>query len=36
MPLIYGEGRENAFIRLEKEIGEHSKGTFYKFYKDST
>ncbi|PMD26604.1 hypothetical protein NA56DRAFT_654415 [Hyaloscypha hepaticicola] len=26
MPLIYGEGRENAFIRLEREIGEHSKG----------
>jgi hypothetical protein len=35
MPLIYGEGRENAFIRLEKEIGEHSKGTVYKFHKDS-
>ncbi|KAH8669473.1 heterokaryon incompatibility protein-domain-containing protein [Tricladium varicosporioides] len=25
MPLIYGEGRENAFIRLEREISEHSK-----------
>jgi len=36
MPLIYGEGRENAFIRLEKEIGEHSKGRVYKFHKDST
>ena len=34
MPLIYGEGRENAFIRLEKEIGEHSKGRVYKFHKD--
>lgn len=36
MPLIYGEGRENAFIRLEKEIGEYLKGTVYKFHKDST
>ncbi|KAH6694346.1 P-loop containing nucleoside triphosphate hydrolase protein, partial [Leptodontidium sp. MPI-SDFR-AT-0119] len=27
MPLIYGEGRENAFIRLEREIGERSRGT---------
>jgi len=37
MPLIYGEGRENAFIRLEREIGEHLKGRFCKFYKkDST
>ena len=26
MPLIYGEGRENAFIRLEEEIGNRSKG----------
>lgn len=26
MPLIYGEGRENAFIRLEEEIGKRSKG----------
>ncbi|KAL5321236.1 hypothetical protein ACEPPN_012050 [Leptodophora sp. 'Broadleaf-Isolate-01'] len=26
MPLIYGEGRENAFIRLEREIGERSRG----------
>jgi hypothetical protein len=34
MPLIYGEGRENAFIRLEREIGEHSKGRVYKFHKD--
>jgi hypothetical protein len=34
--LIYGEGRENAFIRLEKEISEHLKGRVYKFYKDST
>ncbi|KAL5313277.1 hypothetical protein ACEPPN_019010 [Leptodophora sp. 'Broadleaf-Isolate-01'] len=25
MPLIYGEGRENAFIRLEREIGERSR-----------
>ena len=29
MPMIYGEGRENAFIRLEREIGERSKGKFY-------
>jgi hypothetical protein len=36
MPLIYGEGRENAFIRLEREIGERSKGMVYKFYKDLT
>jgi hypothetical protein len=36
MPLLYGEGRENAFIRLEREIGEHSKGKVYKFHKDST
>jgi hypothetical protein len=36
MPLIYGEGRENAFIRLERKIGEHSKGRVYKFHKDST
>jgi hypothetical protein len=36
MLLIYGEGRENAFIRLEKEISEHSKGKVYKFHKDST
>lgn len=36
MPLIYGEGRENAFIRLEREIGERSKGMVYKFFKDST
>ncbi|KAH9207726.1 hypothetical protein DL95DRAFT_415366 [Leptodontidium sp. 2 PMI_412] len=26
MPMIYGEGRENAFIRLEREIGERSRG----------
>ena len=26
MPLIYGEGRENAVIRLRKEISEASKG----------
>ncbi|CZR50232.1 related to calcium-independent phospholipase A2 [Phialocephala subalpina] len=26
MPLIYGEGRENAFMRLEEEIGKRSKG----------
>ncbi|KAL5312995.1 hypothetical protein ACEPPN_019421 [Leptodophora sp. 'Broadleaf-Isolate-01'] len=26
MPLIYGEGRENAFIRLEEEIGKRSRG----------
>jgi hypothetical protein len=26
MPLIYGKGRENAFIRLEEEIGKRSKG----------
>ncbi|KAL5316656.1 hypothetical protein ACEPPN_015705 [Leptodophora sp. 'Broadleaf-Isolate-01'] len=25
MPMIYGEGRENAFIRLEREIGERSR-----------
>jgi hypothetical protein len=36
MPLIYGEGRENAFIWLEKKIGEHLKGRVYKFYKDLT
>ena len=29
MPMIYGEGRENAFIRLEREIGERSKGKFH-------
>ena len=34
MPLIYGEGRENAFIRLERKISEHSKGRVYRFYKD--
>ncbi|KAH9212847.1 hypothetical protein DL95DRAFT_447360 [Leptodontidium sp. 2 PMI_412] len=27
MPLIYGEGRENAFIRLEREIGERLRGS---------
>jgi hypothetical protein len=26
MPIIYGEGRENAFIRLKKEIDETLKG----------
>jgi len=26
MPLIYGEGREHALIRLKKQIEEHSKG----------
>jgi hypothetical protein len=26
MPLIYGEGREKAFIRLEEEIDKHSMG----------
>ena len=26
MLLIYGEGRENAFIRLEEEINKRSKG----------
>ncbi len=26
MPLIYGEGRENAFIRLEEEIRKRAKG----------
>jgi hypothetical protein len=26
MPLIYGEGRRNAFVRLEEEIGKQSKG----------
>ncbi|KAH7374180.1 hypothetical protein BKA64DRAFT_714983 [Cadophora sp. MPI-SDFR-AT-0126] len=26
MPLIYGEGRKNAFMRLEREIDERSKG----------
>lgn len=37
MPLIYGEGKENAFIRLKREIGERSRGEFSKFYdKDST
>jgi hypothetical protein len=34
--LIYGEGRKKAFIRLEREIGEHSKGRVYKFHKDLT
>src|SRR5690349_6654377 len=27
MPLIYGEGRENAFIRLKDEINKASRGT---------
>ncbi|KAH7313072.1 hypothetical protein BKA65DRAFT_151792 [Rhexocercosporidium sp. MPI-PUGE-AT-0058] len=27
MPLIYGEGRENAFVRLKREIDERSRGT---------
>jgi hypothetical protein len=26
MPLIYGEGRRNAFVRLKEEIGKQSKG----------
>jgi Heterokaryon incompatibility protein (HET) len=26
MPLIYGEGRDNAFTRLREEIDKHSKG----------
>ncbi len=25
MPLLYGEGRENAFVRLREEIGKSSK-----------
>ena len=33
MTMVYGEGRENAFTRLAKEIGERSKGNFQK--KDS-
>ena len=28
MPLLYGEGRENAFIRLREEIDRRSKGKF--------
>ncbi|KAH9203232.1 heterokaryon incompatibility protein-domain-containing protein [Leptodontidium sp. 2 PMI_412] len=32
MPLIYGEGRENAFVRLKREIGERSRGKFSKFH----
>ena len=28
MPLIYGEGRNNAFLRLQKAIDESSNGTF--------
>ena len=26
MPLIYGKGKENAFIRLEEKISKRSKG----------
>jgi hypothetical protein len=26
MPLLYGEGRENAFIRLQEEIDKSIKG----------
>jgi hypothetical protein len=26
MPLIYGEGRDNAFTRLQEEIDKPSKG----------
>jgi hypothetical protein len=26
MPLIYGEGRDNALVRLREEINKHSKG----------
>lgn len=28
MPLIYGEGRENALVRLEEEISKRSRGKF--------
>jgi hypothetical protein len=28
MPLIYGEGRENAFVRLEEEISRRLRGKF--------
>jgi hypothetical protein len=28
MPLIYGEGRENAFVWLEEEINKRSRGKF--------
>ena len=28
MPLLYGEGRENAFIRLQEKIDKRSKGKF--------
>lgn len=30
MPLIYGEGKENAFIRLKEQISKRSKGKFRK------
>ncbi|KAH6712997.1 hypothetical protein BKA61DRAFT_633142 [Leptodontidium sp. MPI-SDFR-AT-0119] len=29
MPLIYGEGKENAFIRLKREIGERSNQLYF-------
>ena len=29
MPLIYGEGRENAFKRLREEIDKSSKGKLF-------
>ena len=32
MPLIYGEGREKAFKRLQKEIEESSKGGSIRIY----
>jgi hypothetical protein len=35
MPLIYGEGRENAFIRLEEEIGKRSQGKSSKVNNES-
>jgi hypothetical protein len=28
MPLLYGEGRENALKRLQKEIDQASKGKY--------
>jgi hypothetical protein len=32
MPLLYGEGRENAFIRLRREIAEATKGKWFFHY----
>ena len=35
IPLIYGEGRENAFIRLEEEISKRSRGEFSKVHDEA-